>query len=44
MSSSTDLIPLKNNLKNLSDVATLKQMVCCKNTIYPEFSNFKRRC
>ena len=41
MSSSTDLIPLKNNLKNISDVATLKQMVCCKIQSIPNFQTLK---
>ena len=39
MSSSTDLIPLKNSLKNLSDLATLKQMVCCKIQSIPNFQS-----
>ena len=41
MSSSTDLIPLKNSLKNLSDLATLKQMVCCKIQSIPNFQTLK---
>ena len=41
MSSSTDLIPLKNSLKNLSDLATLKQMVCCKIQSIPNFQSLK---
>ena len=41
MSSSTDLISLKNNLKHLSDVATLKQMVCCKIQSIPNFQSLK---
>ena len=39
--SSTDLIPLKNNLKNISDLATLKQMVCCKIQSIPNFQALK---
>ena len=38
---STDLVPVKNNLKNLSDVAQLKQMVCCKIQSIPNFQSLK---
>ena len=38
---STDLVPVKNNLKNLSDAAQLKQMVCCKIQSIPNFQSLK---
>jgi len=38
---STELIPLKNNLKNMSDIATLKQMVCSKIQLIPNFQSLK---
>ena len=38
---STELIPLKNNLKNLNDLATLKQMVVCKIQSLPNYQTLK---
>ena len=38
---STDLVHVKNNLKNLSDAAQLKQMVCCKIQSIPNFKTLK---
>ena len=41
LNSSTDVIPLKNSLKNLSYLAILKQMVCCKIQSIPNFQSLK---
>lgn len=41
MSSSTDLIPLKNSLKSLSDLALLKQMVVSKIQSLPNYETLK---
>ena len=38
---SSNLIPLKNNLKNISDVATLRQMVVCKIQSLPNYQALK---
>jgi len=38
---STDLIPLKNSLKILNDLATLKQMVVCKIQLLPNYQTLK---
>ena len=38
---STNLIPLKNSLKNINDLATLKQMVVCKIQSLPNYQTLK---
>ena len=38
---SPDLIPLKNSLKNLNDLAILKQMVVCKIQSLPNYQTLK---
>ena len=38
---STNLIPLKNSLKNINDLATLKQMVICKVQSLPNYQTLK---
>ena len=38
---SSNLIPLKNNLKNLNDLAILKQMVVCKIQSLPNYQTLK---
>ena len=38
---SSNLIPLKNNLKNVSDLSNLKQMVICKVQSLPNYQTLK---
>ena len=38
---STSLIPLKNSLKNINDLATLKQMVVCIIQSLPNYQTLK---
>jgi len=38
---STNLIPLLKNLKNIDDLATLKQMVVCKIQSLPNYQTLK---
>ena len=38
---STNLIPLKNSLKNLNDAATLKQTIQCKIESLPNYQTLK---
>ena len=38
---STDLVPVKNNLKDICDVGQLKQMITCKIQSIPNFQLLK---
>ena len=38
---STDLVPIKNNLKDICDAGQLKQMITCKIQSIPNFQLLK---